>query len=478
MGRRKSIARRIGAAGMLMMIVGGGLLASAVSASATSGTITLSPGPSTGYTTGQAVTVAISGMSPSAQVYVYECSLAPGQPTVLVQGQSLPVSCTVPVAAGKTNGAGKLKAPLSTTVQSGVTGPPGPGVDTAGNQGAADAANYPCPQFVGQTGGCAFLAFDDEGGVATPLPFTFASSVPVPTTTIPSTTTTTAPCIPAPNTVSSGGLTVTVSPATCVKNGTAVTVTGSGFNPGATGSVSECSLAPGQPTISLAGNALDVSCSNPIPYLATVSPAGTMSLAFTVVEGTVGPPLSGKDSAGNQSSVDAEKYPCPSDVTTGVGCDIGFGDSLTQNLTVPITFVPNSVSTSGSTGGGSGASTSASGGASSGGSSSNVSTKASSKATATSSKSLAFTGAGDGLRRAGIVGSLLFVLGVLMLALARQPRVIRSSVAGRFEVRPGVDEFPIRATGSADGVVETNRNRTRVRLTEGQLKEDTVVPHG
>lgn len=435
MGRRKSIARRIGAAGMLMMIVGGALLVSAVSASAVSGTITLSPGPSTGYATGQAVTVSISGMSPSAQVHVYECSLAPDQPTVLVQGQSLPVSCTVPVAAGKTNGAGKLKQPLSTTVQSGVTGPPGPGVDTAGNQAAADAATYPCPQIVGQTGGCAFFAFDSLGGVATPLPFAFASSVPIPTTTVPPTTTTTAPCIPAPNTVSSGGLSVTVSPATCVKNGTPVTVTGSGFTPGATGSVSECSLAPGQPTISLAGNPLDVSCSNPIPYLATVSPTGTMSLAFHVVEGTVGPPLSGKDTAGNQSSVDAQKYPCPSDVTTGVGCDIGFGDSLTQNLKVPITFVPNSVNTSGPAGG-SGTSTNAAGGTSSSGSS-NVSTKASSKATATSSKALAFTGAGDGLRWAGIGGALLFVLGLLMLALARQPRLVTSSVDGRSEVRRG-----------------------------------------
>ena len=278
MGRRKSIARRIGAAGMLMMIVGGALLVSAVSASAVSGTITLSPGPSTGYATGQAVTVSISGMSPSAQVHVYECSLAPDQPTVLVQGQSLPVSCTVPVAAGKTNGAGKLKQPLSTTVQSGVTGPPGPGVDTAGNQAAADAATYPCPQIVGQTGGCAFFAFDSLGGVATPLP---------------PTTTTTAPCIPAPNTVSSGGLSVTVSPATCVKNGTPVTVTGSGFTPGATGSVSECSLAPGQPTISLAGNPLDVSCSNPIPYLATVSPTGTMSLASPVRKGHCWEPIIG-----------------------------------------------------------------------------------------------------------------------------------------------------------------------------------------
>ena len=422
MGRRTSIVRRVAAIGVLMVAGGGALIVSALtagSASASPGTITLTPGPTTGYTSGESVTVGITGLLASAQVFLSECSLAAGQPTVLLQGQNLPVSCTAPVNAGETNKSGKLKAPFSMTIQTGTTGPPAAALDTDGNQSAADAANYPCPQFVGQSGGCEIFAFDSSGGTASES-FTFASSVPVPTSTVPSTTTTTVPCIPQAATASAAGATVTVTPATCLKNGSVVAVTGSGFVPGDPGGITECSTAPGQPTISLVGNAIQVSCSSPVAGLQTVSPSGTISANFTVAEGTVGPPVSGKDSAGNDASADAQKYSCPSDVATGSGCEIGFGDSPTQNVDVLITFQPNSGgNTTGAKAGtsGPGTATSANGSSSSGGS-------AAAKTTSTSSTALAFTGTGDGMRWMGAIGALLVVLGALSLALSRQTHVM------------------------------------------------------
>lgn len=418
MGRRRSIAGRIGAAGLFSVIVGGAVIAGAVSASASSGTITLSPGPTTGYTSGESVTVGVSGLLASAQVSIYECSLATGQPTVEADGFNLPVSCTVPVAAGSTNKSGKLKTPFVTTVATGVTGPPASELDTAGHPAATDAANYPCPQFVGQSGGCAFFAFDSKGGGAGPESFTFASSVPVPTSTVPSTTTTTAPCIPQSGTASiADGATVTVSQATCLTSGTVVTVTGSGFTPGHPGGITQCSSAPGQPTVPLVGNPIPVSCSSPINALQVVSPSGTISSTFTVYEGTVGPPASGTDSAGNAASLDAEKYPCPTDVTTGVGCTIGYGDTPTEAVTVPITFVPNNPGT-----GGTGGSTKANGQGS--GSAGTGSSTSPAKVTATSSHSLAFTGVGAGVRWMGAGGAVLVALGILMMAMARRPGLV------------------------------------------------------
>jgi hypothetical protein len=247
--------------------------------------------------------------------------------------------------------------------------------------------------------------------------------VPVPTSTVPSTTTTTVPCIPTSGTASiADGATVTVSQATCLTSGTVVTVTGSGFTPGHPGGITQCSSAPGQPTVPLAGNPIQVSCSSPINSLQVVSPTGTISSTFTIYEGTVGPPASGTDSAGNAASLDAEKYPCPTDVTTGVGCTIGYGDTPTEAVTVPITFVPNNPGTPGTGGtGGTNGSTKANGQGS--GSAGTGLSASRSKVTATSSSSLAFTGVGNGVRWIGAGGVVLLALGIVMMAVARRPRL-------------------------------------------------------
>jgi hypothetical protein len=147
----------------------------------------------------------------------------------------------------------------------------------------------------------------------------------------------------------------------------------------------------------------------------TVGANGTISSAFTVMTGTVGPPVSGVDSAGNQASADAAKYLCPSDVTTGAGCTIGFGDSPTQNLAVPITFIPNNPGTPTSPTGGSSATTAAPGAVRS--------------VTKSSSKALAFTGTGSDLRWMGAGGVGALVLGLILLALADRPRRLVNQIS-------------------------------------------------
>jgi len=393
---------------VLLVALGGALLATAASASASTATITFSPGPTTGYTSGQLITANGSGFTPKAQIYLFECSLAPDQPTITVLGQSLPVSCTPPIGAGKATSTGTFKQPLPMAVITGVTGPPATGNDSAGNSAATDAINYPCPQYANQTGGCVFRAFDSKGVMATDVPIAFDSSVAIPTTT-----TTVATCAPAPATQSSGGSSITLSQATCLSAGTIVSVSGSGFTAGATAAITECSSATGQPNVSLAGDEIPVSCSNPILHVITVSPSGSFTSSFTIMSGTVGPPVAGVDSAGNQASVDAAKYQCPSDVATGAGCAISFGDSPTQSVSVPITFLPNNPGQSPPPAAGT-----------KGGVGSTAPHSSMASATKTSTQALAFTGAGSGLRWMAAGGVMLLLLGGVMLAVADQSRRI------------------------------------------------------
>jgi hypothetical protein len=410
MGRGRSIGKYVAAATVLL---GGGLYAMAISASAVAPVVVLTPGPTTGYTSGQAITVSGALFTPKAQLYVTECSLAPGQPTISAFGESLSVGCSVPVAAGLANGTGSFKKALSFTVNTGVVGPPATGSDSSGGSASSDAASYPCPP-AGQTEGCGIVVFDSSGDEGTE-PFAFAG-----TSSTSTTTSTTVPCQPAPNTVTIGdGATLTVDPATCLTAGMSVNVTGTGFTPKATGAVAECSLAAGQPTVSLAGNNIPVSCSTLTNGLETVTPAGDVSAKFTVIVGTTGPPVAGlNDSSGGPAATDAAKYQCPSDPTTGTGCDIQFGDGATQNVQVPVTFVPNNPGTTTPT-------QSASGGGSTTSAAKGSTTKATSgSATKTSAGSLAFTGTGSGLRWLGTGGLILLALGGLLLALSDEPRSV------------------------------------------------------
>jgi hypothetical protein len=119
---------------------------------------------------------------------------------------------------------------------------------------------------------------------------------------------------------------ITVSPTTGLDLGSVVRVTGTGFQDSATDSILECNDDPNQPSI----NALPVGCSNPLIHVVETTAAGDLGpFQFTVVQGTVGPPATGKDSAGNPASTDTVLYPCPptpDQVAAGDSCEIQFPD--------------------------------------------------------------------------------------------------------------------------------------------------------
>jgi len=104
---------------------------------------------------------------------------------------------------------------------------------------------------------------------------------------------------------------ITVTPHDNLTNGQQVTVSGSGFQQGP-GAILECNPTPGEPTIQVAGSPVPVGCTNPLDHLITVDSSGNVPpTQFPVKTGTVGPPASGTDSAGNDAAADAAKYPCP-----------------------------------------------------------------------------------------------------------------------------------------------------------------------
>ena len=136
--------------------------------------------------------------------------------------------------------------------------------------------------------------------------------------------------------------TLQVTPSTSLTNGQSVAVSGSGFTASATGAVIECNNDPGQPTITVLGNAVPVSCSNPLLHIKSTDTSGNLaSFSFTVVTGTVGPPGTGTDSGGGSAATDAASYPCPptaAQVTAGDSCVIAFGDTSGDKGTSDISF--------------------------------------------------------------------------------------------------------------------------------------------
>jgi hypothetical protein len=158
--------------------------------------------------------------------------------------------------------------------------------------------------------------------------------------------------------VLSAGAATATSPAisldrsTGLLQGQIVNVTGSGFSPFAFGELTECSNAPGQPTIMTNGAVLPVSCASPnvsTPVQLTtnpfpsVSPTGVLTGSIVVETGVLGPPALGTDSAGNNAAVDAVKYSCPptaAQAAQGVGCVIAFaGEPSSAPDTAPATLV-------------------------------------------------------------------------------------------------------------------------------------------
>src|SRR6185437_3129438 len=142
---------------------------------------------------------------------------------------------------------------------------------------------------------------------------------------------------------------ITVTPSTGIQTtgSTPVTVSASGFAPNSAGAILECNSDPAQPTVVIIpGTSAPVSC-GPMPLASgatnlvqTDGSGGFSAKAFTVTTGTVGPPVAGTDSAGNDAATDASKYPCPptaAQQAAGDHCVIAFGDAsgnqATQNLT-------------------------------------------------------------------------------------------------------------------------------------------------
>jgi hypothetical protein len=266
------------------------------------------------------------------------------------------------------------------------------------------------------------------------------------TTTTTSTTvvssTTTQPCSPAPTTFTNGAFSLTLTPGTCLVDGSVVSVTGSGFSPNSLSTLLQCSGDPAQPTVNFLANDIPISCSNPLsskqgPGLKSTSSKGTYGpFNFTVEEGFTGPPCgpssctgtAATDSSGGDPFADAAKYPCPPTAAEGasVACQIIFGDastpaeSVTADLSFntalppPATTIPTAQPTTPTTPGATVAPAAKPGGS-----------------TKTSSSSLAFTGSGPGLWWLAFVGMLLMALGVLALVLVDQPRRLLRVATGR-----------------------------------------------
>ncbi len=136
--------------------------------------------------------------------------------------------------------------------------------------------------------------------------------------------------------------TLQVSPSTNLTNGQTVTVSGSGLTASSTGAVIQCNNDPAQPTITVLGNEVPVSCTNPLSHIKSTDASGNLaSFSLTVVTGVVGPPGTGTDSGSGDATTDAANYPCPptaAQITAGDSCVIAFGDQGGDKATQAISF--------------------------------------------------------------------------------------------------------------------------------------------
>jgi hypothetical protein len=132
-----------------------------------------------------------------------------------------------------------------------------------------------------------------------------------------------------------------------------VTVKGSGFAPNSIGAMFECNNQTPQPTIdtvisSGATNAdvgqIPVSCS--IGQTVVTTSTGTIPAATQagLVTGTLGPPATGVDSAGNQSGNDAANFPCPP-TSASAGCVLMFVDQAKDTASASIQFTAQTSTT-------------------------------------------------------------------------------------------------------------------------------------
>jgi Neocarzinostatin family len=243
---------------------------------------------------------------------------------------------------------------------------------------------------------------------------------------------------------------ISVSPNTGLDLGSVVRVTGSGFEDSATDSILECNDDPNQPTINALGGTFPVGCSNPLIHVVDTTAAGVLGpFQFTVVEGTVGPPATGKDSAGNPASTDTVLYPCPptpAQVAAGDSCEIQFPDQA-DAPSQEISFGPALTTTTDTTTtiSATTATTAVTAPASSGIVSSTGVTQArtdlvlassvqpatGTTRTVLSNGTLAFTGVGNGIWVLAFAGVIFVNLGLLVLLTFYRPRKLVSGAGQR-----------------------------------------------
>lgn len=168
-----------------------------------------------------------------------------------------------------------------------------------------------------------------------------ATSTPTKKVAVP-TSTTTVPCTAQPSQTSVGTAQMTVDPGTCLTGGQIVTITGSGLKPNSPGGISECNNEGNQPTITVEGSQVPVSCTNPLADTVSTSSTGTLNATFKIVTGYTGPPSTGTDSAGASALKNALRFPCPptaAQAASGAKCIIAFGDAGGDQLSTNIGFV-------------------------------------------------------------------------------------------------------------------------------------------
>jgi len=335
--------RALATVGLSLLLVGGTLVGFVAGASAASPAVNVTPHAH--LTAGERVSVRGTGFIHGANGAIIECNNASGQPgtAASIHGVThlIPVGCTDPVPA-TTSKLGRL-ASRSIVVETGTLGSWESGPDTDGNSAATDSADYPCPPTTIQEdlGASCVIEFVDNSNQEAQHDIAFKSHSTT-TTTTSTTTTTIIGCDPAPQAATGGAATVTVDPGTCLSGGMVVTLTGSGFTANSLGTIVECNSTPGQPTVAVLGNPIPVGCSNPSSHMVTMSNTGALpSTSFTVVSGTVGPPATGTDSAGNDAATDAANYPCPptqAQVSDGVTCVFRVSDAASDVVIVPVYF--------------------------------------------------------------------------------------------------------------------------------------------
>ncbi|MGD0394872.1 MAG: hypothetical protein ABSC41_19790 [Acidimicrobiales bacterium] len=325
-----------------LMLAFPGIASASSAATSASSAATSGPGVpitrSTVVSDGRAVVVAGSGLPSGRTGEIAQCSSAAPQPTVVVHGIPMPVSCTRPRRVRV--GADGTLSSIRFRVVDGKVGPPGSGTDSWGKPAATDARRYPCAPTALQASAGAYcyllLRWGAGAGDQTVqrLTFTVASGH----STAPSSAATVSPHVVAA---------MSVAPQAELGGGQAVVVTATGLPSGGVGEIRECNSALPQPAIWVAGVRTPVSCTDPRARRWVFTAQGTLNATFTTVTGTVGPPRFGVDSWGHLAAVNATRYPCPptaAQVAAGAHCylEIVWGAGVRHRVVVPITFTSSS----------------------------------------------------------------------------------------------------------------------------------------